>query len=275
MSNSSLIDVIKKSPNHSGKRTHSIDRITPHCVVGQLTASAIGECFPAGRKASCNYGIGSDAKVVLVVDECNRSWCSSNGDNDQRAVTIECASNKAEPYAFTEKVYNKLIDLCVDICKRNKKTKLIWFGNKDNTLNYSPKSNEMVLTVHRWFANKSCPGNWLYSRMGELAETVTKRLSGTSTQPEKKTETQEVKSTATDKSFKFKVTISDLCIRKGAGTDYAKHMKNGKPVYTGKSTFTIIKTKKGKGATLWGLLKSYEKNEDGWIALDSAYGKRV
>lgn len=181
MSNSSLVNCTVKSPNHSGTRTHAIDRITPHCVVGQLTAVNIGGCFTSSdRQASCNYGIGSDGKVCLVVDECNRSWCSSSNENDQRAVTIECASDKTDPYAFTDTVYNKLVELCVDICKRNGKTKLIWFGDKDKTLNYNPASNEMVLTVHRWFANKSCPGNWMYARMGNLASAVTSKLGSAS-----------------------------------------------------------------------------------------------
>lgn len=79
---------------------------------------------------------------------------------------------------MNSKVYNKLVALCVDICKRNGKTKLLWFGNEDKTLNYSPKSGEMVLTVHRWFANKSCPGDWLYNRLGNLADEVTAQLGG-------------------------------------------------------------------------------------------------
>lgn len=137
-------------------------------------------CFPAGRDASCNYAIGTNGKIALCVEEKNRSWCSSNEANDQRAVTIECASDKTAPYAMNNKVYQSLINLCVDICKRNGKTKLIWFGDKSKTLNYSPKSNEMVLTVHRWFANKSCPGDWLYSRLGDLATQVTKKLGGSS-----------------------------------------------------------------------------------------------
>lgn len=126
MSNSKLVTCTVKSPNHSGKRTHSIDRITPHCVVGQLSAKSIGGCFTSpSRQASCNYGIGTEGGVCLIVDEANRSWCSSSGANDQRAVTIECASDKTEPYAFNSTVYNKLVDLCVDICRRNGKTKLI------------------------------------------------------------------------------------------------------------------------------------------------------
>lgn len=178
--NSSLVKYTSLSPNHSGQRTRSIDRITPHCVVGQLTAEGICACFPKGREASCNYGIGKDGKIALCVEEKNRSWCSSSAENDQRAVTIECASDSTAPYAFNTAVYNALIELCVDICKRNGKNKLLWLGDKTKTLNYAPKSGEMVLTVHRWFANKSCPGDWMYSRMGDLATTVTKRLSGVS-----------------------------------------------------------------------------------------------
>lgn len=180
--NSPLVSYTKLSPNHSGQRTHSIDRITPHCVVGQCSVETLGDIFyPSSRQASCQYGIGADGRVGMYVEEKNRSWCSSSNANDQRAVTIECASDTTHPYAFKTVVYNKLVDLCVDICKRNGKTKLLWLGNMDKTLAYSPKSNEMVLTVHRWFANKSCPGDWMYSRMGDLADAVTKRLGGTQT----------------------------------------------------------------------------------------------
>ena len=177
--NSSLISYTKLSPNHSGQRTHSIDRITPHCVVGQLTAESICGCFTSpSRGASCNYGIGKDGKIALYVEEKNRSWCSSSSANDQRAVTIECASDLNHPYAMTTAVYNSLVKLCTDICKRNGKKKLLWLGDKNKTLNYSPKSDEMVLTVHRWFASKSCPGDWLYSRLGDLASKVTIKLGG-------------------------------------------------------------------------------------------------
>jgi glucan-binding YG repeat protein len=178
MSNSSLVNYTKLSPNHSGKRTHTIDRITPHCVVGQVSVERLGSIFaPASRKASCNYGIGSDGRVGLYCDEGNRSWCSSSNANDQRAVTIECASDTTHPYAFKEVVYNKLIDLCADICKRNGKNKLIWINDKNKALNYTPKSNEMLITVHRWFANKACPGDWLMNRMGDLVTKVNAKLS--------------------------------------------------------------------------------------------------
>lgn len=187
MSNSKLVSYTKLSPNHSGHRTHAIDRITPHCVVGQLSAESICECFTSiSRQASCNYGIGTDGKIALCIEEKNRSWCSSSNSNDQRAVTIECASDMKEPYTMNGKVYASLVNLCTDICRRNGKKKLLWFGSKEKTLNYTPKSDEMVITVHRWFANKSCPGNWLYNRLGDLASKVTANLSGTieTTKPE-------------------------------------------------------------------------------------------
>ena len=181
--NSPMVSYTKLSPNHSGQRTHSIDRITPHCVVGQCSVETLGSVFtPASKEASSNYGIGYDGRIGMYVEEKNRSWCSSSPENDHRAVTIECASDAKEPYAFRDIVYQKLIELCADICRRNGKNKLIWLGDKTTTLNYSPKSNEMVLTVHRWFDNKSCPGSWMYARMGDLAEKVTAAL-GTTADP--------------------------------------------------------------------------------------------
>ena len=249
-SNSSLVNYTKLSPNHSGTRTHTIDRITPHCVVGQCSVERLGEIFtPTSRQASCNYGIGSDGRVLLCVEEKNRSWCSSSNANDQRAVTIECASDATAPYAFNSTVYNKLVDLCVDICKRNGKTKLLWFGDKNTALNYSPKSNEMVLTVHRWFANKSCPGDWMYSRMGDLATQVTARLNGSSGGGGTNTEFY--------KPGLYKVNV-DLNIRKGPGTNYGT---NG--IITNRATYTITEIQNGS----WGKLKSGA----GWICLDSGY----
>lgn len=246
--NSSLVKYTSLSPNHSGQRTHSIDRITPHCVVGQLTAEGICACFPKGREASCNYGIGKDGKIALCVEEKNRSWCSSSAENDQRAVTIECASDSTAPYAFNTAVYNALIELCVDICKRNGKNKLLWLGDKTKTLNYAPKSGEMVLTVHRWFANKSCPGDWMYSRMGDLATTVTKRLSGvsgmgsTTTTPTGKTLYRVRKSWSDAKSqigaFSVLANAKSL-VDKNPG--YKVFDESGKVVYEKGSTSTAFK----------------------------------
>ena len=254
--NSSLVNCVVKSPNHSGRRTHSIDRITPHCVVGQLSAEGIGSCFPSGRSASCNYGIGKDGRVCLIVDEANRSWCSSSNANDQRAVTIECASDMSEPYAMNSAVYEKLIKLCADICRRNGKNKLIWFADKNKSLNYSPKSNEMVLTVHRWFANKSCPGNWLYSRLGDVASRVTAQLGGSSTStPITPTPPTSMNTNFPKLPFLVEVLVSDLNYRSSASM-------SGKILgQTGKGKFTITEVKNG-----WGKLKSGA----GWIYLENA-----
>lgn len=182
-SNSPLVVYTKLSPNHSGQRTQPISRITPHCVVGQCSVETLGDLFSqSSRQASCQYSIGTDGRIAMHVEEKNRSWCTSNNDNDQKAITIECASDKTNPYAMNNKVYENLIELCVDICKRNGKTKLIWFNDKNKSLSYKPASNEMIITVHRWFANKSCCGDWLYNRLGDLAQKVTSKLSSTNSQ---------------------------------------------------------------------------------------------
>lgn len=228
-SNSSLVSYTKLSPNHSGQRTHSIDRITPHCVVGQLSAESICGCFTStDRQASCNYGIGYDGRVSLCVEEKNRSWCSSSNANDQRAVTIECASDKSHPYAMNDKVYTSLINLCVDICKRNGKKKLLWLGDKTKTLNYTPKSDEMVITVHRWFANKSCPGDWLYARLGDLAAQVTAKLGGSSAT------TTLSKPTTSTTLYRVRKTWADAKSQLGAYSQLAnaKAMVNKNPGYS-------------------------------------------
>ena len=257
--NSSLVSYTKLSPNHSGQRTHSIDRITPHCVVGQCSVETLGSIFyPTSRQASCQYGIGSDGRIGMYVEEKNRSWCSSSNANDQRAITIECASDTTEPYAMNNKVYDALIKLCVDICKRNGKKKLIWLGDKDKTLNYNPKSDEMVITVHRWFANKSCPGNWLYARLGDLATKVTAQLAGTTTTPETPTATlYRVRKTWSDSKTQkgaFKVlSNAKKCADDNAG--YSVFDEKGNVVYTGKNTVvkkTVTELAKEVIAGKWG-----------------------
>lgn len=177
--NSGLVNYRKISPNKTSPRNHAIDRITPHCYVGQATVEDMAAwlCNPHA-KASCNYGIGRDGKVAMLVEEKDRSWCSSSSENDNRSVTIECASDTKNPYAINDAVYNKLIDLMEDICRRNGKSVLLWFGDKTRTLNYQPAPNEMVISVHRWFAAKECPGEYIYSRLTKIAAEVTKRLGG-------------------------------------------------------------------------------------------------
>lgn len=263
MSKSALVDCTVYSPNHSGKRTHTLDTLTPHCVVGQLSAESIGACFPKGREASCNYGIGYDGRVCLIVDESNRSWCTSSNANDQRAITIECASDKTEPYTMNSAVYEKLIKLCADICKRNGKNKVLWLGSKEKTLAYEPKSNEMVLTAHRWFANKSCPGDWLYSRYGELANRINALL-GTGSNSN-----TEARSTSTNKALAFKV--GDVVQFSGSKHYPYANAANGPTCKPGKAKVTMI-SKGGKHPYHLQAVSGSGSTVFGWVDADDVKG---
>ena len=210
---------------------------------------------PTSRQASSNYGIGSDGRIGMYVEEKDRSWCSSNGVNDHRAVTIEVANDGGANTGWhvSDKAMAALINLVTDICKRNGIKKLVWSDKKDDRVNHRNGCN---MTVHRDYANKSCPGDYLYGKHAYIAAEVNKRLGATTT------ETPAV--TPTTGSFLVKVMITDLNIRAGAGTNTAKKgvIKPG--------TYTIVEVKSGKGSTAgWGKLKSGA----GWISLD--YAKRV
>lgn len=175
MSNSSLISYTKISPHRDSPRNHKIDTITIHCVVGQCNVEPLGELFQT-KVASSNYGIGKDGRIAMYVEEKDRSYCSSSAANDNRAITIECASDTKEPFAVNDKVYAALIDLLTDICKRNGIPKLLWKADK-SLIGQVDKQN---MTVHRWFhPGKSCPGTYLYERMGQIADEVNKRLCDT------------------------------------------------------------------------------------------------
>lgn len=175
MSNSTLASYILLSPNHYNGRTHKIDTITIHCMAGNLTIEQCGSIFSStSRQASSNYGIGSDGRIAVYVDETNGSWCSSNKENDMRAVTIEVANDGGESTGWhvSDAAMKSLINLCADICKRNNIESLKWHGDK-SLIGQIDKQN---MTVHRWFANKSCPGDYLYSKQGYIAEEVNKIL---------------------------------------------------------------------------------------------------
>lgn len=242
MSNSSLVTYTKISPNRTSPRNHKIDTITIHCVVGQCSVETLGNIFaPSSRQASSNYGVGPDGRIGMYVEEKDRSWCSSNSSNDHRAITIEVASDTAPPYAVTKEAYNGLIKLLTDICKRNNIKQLRWKADKF----LIGKTSKQNMTVHRWFTNTACPGDYLYSLHGKIADDVNKKLG--------------VKS-ETFKPYKVRVDISDLNIRKGPGTNYKTTCK-----FTGKGVFTIVEVRSGKGSkTGWGRLKSGV----GWISLD-------
>ena len=175
--NSPLVSYTCISPNHNSPRNHAIDTITIHMVVGQCTVETLGSIFkPTSRQASSNYGVGTDGRIGMYVFECDRSWCSSSAVNDNRAITIETASDTFYPYKVNDKAYNALIKLCADICKRNGKTKMVWCGTLGRTNARSFAPNEMRMTLHRWFASTSCPGFFLESHMQDIADKVNKLL---------------------------------------------------------------------------------------------------
>ena len=178
MSNSKLLNFTRISPNRYNGRSHSIDTITIHCVVGQCSVETLGSLFSdSNREASSNYGVGYDGRIGMYVEEKDASWCSSSYSNDNRAITIEVASNTYDPYWVNDKAYNATIELVADICRRNGIKKLVWSTSKSDRVNHKNGCN---MTVHRDFANKSCPGDYLYNRMGDIANKVNKKLGNSS-----------------------------------------------------------------------------------------------
>jgi surface antigen len=167
--NSPLVTYTRLTKHKTSPRNHTIDTITIHCIVGQLTAKEGCDYFATTeRECSANYVVGKDGSIGLSVEEKDRSWCSSSRSNDHRAITIEVASDKTHPYAVTDAAYDALIKLVADICKRNNIKELKWKGDKA-LIGQVDKQN---MTVHRWFANKSCPGDYLYERHSDIAAKV-------------------------------------------------------------------------------------------------------
>ena len=349
--NSSLVTYKKISPNKTSPRNHVIDTITIHCIVGQWTAKQGCDFFAnSERKCSANYVVGKDGSIGLSVEEKDRSWCSSSSSNDNRAITIEVASDTISPYAVTDKALFALIELIADVCKRNNIKQLKWKGDK-SLIGQVDKQN---MTVHRWFANKDCPGAYLYNKHPYIVNEVNKKLgilsSGSSAtnivtyspaiktlvdkgiinspdyweeqkdnlkylsnlleklskvvQAKKLNSFNNVKdainhlvkcnvidtptywmanyskikyldtliiNAANHIKSKFhyivRVTEDALNVRKGAGTNY-----DIVTTIRDKGAYTIV-DEAMNGSTKWGLLKSYEKNRNGWISLK--YTKQV
>lgn len=185
MSNSSLVSYTKLSPNCSKPRNHAIDTITIHHMAGNLSIETCGAVFAkTSRKASSNYGIGSDGRVGLYVNESDRSWCSGNRANDHRAITIEVANDDAGvkngTWTVSASAYRALIKLCADICRRNGIAKLVWDPSKTNRINHTNGAN---MTLHKDFAATGCPGQYLESKMPEIAKEVNALLSGSTPAP--------------------------------------------------------------------------------------------
>lgn len=206
MSNSPLVSYTQISPNKTSPRKSKIDTITPHCYVGQVTVERMGKGWAKPGNVSANYGIAKDGKIGLYVEEKDRAWTSSNRANDNRAITIEIASDSRHPYAITDAAYNSLIDLCEDICRRNDIPGLKWRADK-SLIGQPDKQN---ITVHRWFKNKACPGQYIYDRLGYVADEVNRRLGVT---------VDLTDSPETEDTYSFEEFITDVQRAIGAKVD--------------------------------------------------------
>lgn len=229
MSNSKLVDYTKISPNKTSPRNHKIDTITIHCVVGQCSVETLGNVFaPTSRRASSNYGIGYDGRIGMYVEEKDRSWCSSSASNDNRAITIEVASDTKHPYKVRDAAYKALIDLCTDICKRNGIKELKWRADKS----LIGKVEQQNMTVHRWFANKACPGDYLYNLHGQIAAEVNARLGV-------------VSDTTPDTNAALEYAVGDVVTFKGTKHYASSNGTNGKICKPGEARVTSV-AKNGK-----------------------------
>lgn len=177
MSNSGLVDYVKISPNSTNPRNHKIDTIVIHHMAGVLSVESCGAVFAqASRQASSNYGIDSNGRVGMYCEEKNRSWCTSNRDVDHRGITIEVSNcSTGGEWPVSEKAYAKLIDLCVDICKRNGIKKLNYTGDRAGNL-----------VMHKWYASTQCPGPYLEKRFPDIAAKVNERLTSETTEEKSK-----------------------------------------------------------------------------------------
>lgn len=234
-----------------GRSGQKISKITIHHMAGVLTAERCGEIFQdSKRKASSNYGIGDDGKILCYVDEDNRAYTSSSKSNDCQAITIEVSNALiGGEWPVSAAAWESLINLCVDICRRYG-FRLVYDGTPNGSL-----------TRHNMFAATSCPGPYLQGKFPELIEIVNDRFENEwpvpSPDPEPVPETEV-------EGYLVKVTANVLNIRDDAGIEYE---------ITGQikdhGTYTIIAEKDGTGASKWGKLKSGA----GWISLD--YAERV
>ena len=259
------------SPNRNSPRNHKIDRLTIHCFVGQVTAEqGLAVFAKKSKKASCNYVVGCDGSVGLCVPEGDRSWCSSSAANDNRAITIEVASNTTHPYAVTDKAMDALLDLIEDICRRNGKDKLIWFGANYRTvsLNYQPRDNEMVMTVHRWFAAKECPGQYLLDMHPVIAAEINERLNGEHEEPETVSGTYTVQrgDTLWALSRRWGVSVNEIIdANKDKYPNIGDVLGAGWELNIPGNTYTVQ-----KGDTLWSLSRKWGVSVNDIIAANKS-----
>lgn len=261
--NSSLVTYTKISPNKTSPRNHKIDTITIHCFVGQVTAKSGCNArnfvnYNPIAGASCNYVVGYDGSIGLCVEEKDRSWCTSNRANDHRAITIEVACEKTHPYKVTDKAMNALIELCADICKRNDIEKLVWSTNKKDRVQHLNGCN---MTVHRDYALKSCPGQYLYDNQGYIANEVNKLLGVT----EEKTEVTYITHRIPNNKWGSEITGYNLLNSMGYSGSFGKEIdKVAIKLSEGEITYTVHRlTDKKWGGEITGYSKTDTNNYAG------------
>ena len=224
--NSPLVNYTKLVKNHSGQRTQPISKITVHHMAGNLSLETCGNLFNGSRQASSNYAIDSKGKIALYVEEKNRAWTSSSAWNDQRAVTIEVANNTLAPnWTISAEAYKSLINLIVDICKRNNIKELVFTGDKNGSY-----------TWHCMYAATACPGPYLKQKTPEIVKEVNNRLKGVEEyQP---TQTEEKNPQISEEIYTVKKGDTLSKIAKIYNTTYQKiakdnNIKNPNLIHTG------------------------------------------
>lgn len=178
MSNSALVSYTKISPNRNIPRKYQISRITPHHMAGNMSLEAFGDTVArTSRAMSANYAIDSKGNIGLFCPEADRSWCSSSPENDHRAITIEVANDGGANtnWHVSDASMEALVELCVDICRRN--------PGLSGGLNYTGDARGN-LTKHSYFTATACPGPYLGGKFLWLADEVNRQLQGGQTEGE-------------------------------------------------------------------------------------------
>ena len=236
MSDSSLAKQHYWTNNYSSRGGQKIKKIAIHHMAGNLTPK---QCYNVWktREASAHYAIDKNGNIGQLVHEKYRAWSLASSYWDSRAVAIECANSTGSPnWAVSDKTIKSLIKLVADIAYRNGINKITYTGNFNGTL-----------IMHKWCCSTACPGPYLSKTFSYIAKEANKLLQ------QKKKGTSSSSSSSSSSSYKVKVNVSDLYIRKGPGTNYDT---NG---FIKPGVYTIVETKNG-----WGKLKSGQ----GWIYLD-------
>jgi len=253
---SSLSSYDGLSPNKTSPRKSSIKRLTPHCVAGNLsierTLGLPNFMTPRSPGASCNYAIGSDGRIGLGVIESDAAWTSNSSFNDNQAITFEIANSAGAPnWPMTDLAINSFVKLSVDICRfygfkkvhyENKPSNVTTKDKVEEWIKTWEKLDEMIITLHRWYAPKECPGQYFINKLPDIVKRINQDLSS------------EIE------PFQVKITAETLNARYGPGTNFPiiKTFRNNHDIHT------ITDVSNGLGAKKWGKIKSF----NGWTALD-------